>query len=66
MAKLWSCYKRNGPKSSFVCWFLSLSFGNRESGYTYVSFECGMKSGLWTMALCRKEDPLLCKHKEQQ
>ena len=34
--------------------------------YRYPLFESGMKTGLLTIALCRKDTVLLHEHKEQQ
>ena len=34
--------------------------------YRYLLFEIGMKTGLWTIALCRKDIAQLCKQREQQ
>ena len=34
--------------------------------YCYLLLEHGMKTGLWTIVLCRKDVALLHKHKEQQ
>ena len=62
-----TCCKRNELWSYLPYWFLLPSFGGHKCTYDvyyYPLFESGMKSGLWTIALCRKDLALLCKHKE--
>ena len=34
--------------------------------HCYPSFDSGMKTGMWPIALCGKDIALLCQHREQQ
>ena len=64
------CYIETGLKVGCFAGFQSPSFGDLECTheymYHYALFESGMKTGLWRIALCRKDIALLCKHKDQQ
>ena len=58
-----------GPKVGYFAGFWHhrlVTMWAHTRAYHYLLFESGMKTGFWTVALCKKDKALLHKHKKQQ
>ena len=52
------CYKQNGPKVNCLAGFCHhrlVTTSVHMHAYCYTLYESGLKTGLWTIALCRKD-----------
>ena len=60
-----ACYKRTGLKIGCLagfCHYRLTTMSAHTHAYRYPLFECGMKTGLWKITLCRKDIALLRKN----